>query len=81
MNDNNIVVLAFPSHTTHMMQPLDDVPFAQLNGMRQCASMLDQYVQRNYPRENFLKFSSLAGRRQLQSRTDRQVSDTLECGL
>ena len=30
MNENNIVVLAFPSHTTHVMQPLDDVPFAQL---------------------------------------------------
>ena len=30
MNDNKIVVLAFPSHTTHVMQPLDDVPFAQL---------------------------------------------------
>ena len=29
MNDNGIVVLAFPSHTTHLMQPLDDVPFAQ----------------------------------------------------
>ena len=30
MNDNNIVVLAFPTHTTHVMQLLDDVPFAQL---------------------------------------------------
>ena len=30
MNDNKIVVLAFPSHTTHVMQPLNDVPFAQL---------------------------------------------------
>ena len=30
MNDNKIVVLAFPAHTTHVMQPLDDVPFAQL---------------------------------------------------
>ena len=30
MNDNNIVVLAFPAHTTHIMQPLNDVPFAQL---------------------------------------------------
>ena len=30
MNDNNIVVLAFPARTTHVMQPLDDVPFAQL---------------------------------------------------
>ena len=30
MNDNNIVVLAFPSHTTHVMQPLNDVPFVQL---------------------------------------------------
>ena len=30
MNDNNIVVLAFPAHTTHVMQPLNDVPFAQL---------------------------------------------------
>ena len=28
MNDNNIIVLAFPSHTTHLLQPLDDVPFA-----------------------------------------------------
>ena len=44
--------------------------------MRQCGSMLDQYVQRNYPREKFLKFSSLVGRRQLQSRTYRQASDT-----
>ena len=30
MNDNKIVVLAFPAHTTHVMQPLNDVPFAQL---------------------------------------------------
>ena len=30
MNDNIIVVLAFPAHTTHVMQLLDDVPFAQL---------------------------------------------------
>ena len=30
MNDNKIVVLAFPSHTTHAMWPFDDVPFAQL---------------------------------------------------
>ena len=31
MNDNGIVVLAFPSHTTHLIQPLDNVPFAQFN--------------------------------------------------
>ena len=30
MNNNNIVVLAFPAHTTHVMQPLNDVTFAQL---------------------------------------------------
>ena len=30
MNDNKIVVLAFPSHTTHVIQPLNNVPFAQL---------------------------------------------------
>lgn len=29
MNDHNIVVLAIPSHTSHALQPLDDVPFAQ----------------------------------------------------
>ena len=28
MNENNIHVLALPSHTTHCLQPLDDVPFA-----------------------------------------------------
>ena len=28
MNDNNIIVLALPSHTTQVLQPLDDVPFA-----------------------------------------------------
>ena len=28
MNQNNIDVLALPSHTTHCLQPLDDVPFA-----------------------------------------------------
>ena len=28
MNKNNIEVLALPSHTTHCLQPLDDVPFA-----------------------------------------------------
>ena len=26
-NDNNVVVLALPPHTTHAMQPLDDIPF------------------------------------------------------
>ena len=30
MNDKNIVVLAFSAHTTYVMQPLDDVPFAQI---------------------------------------------------
>ena len=30
MNNNNIVVLAFPAHTTHVMQPLNDMTFAQL---------------------------------------------------
>ena len=30
MNDNKIVVLVSPGHTTHVMQPLNDVPFAQL---------------------------------------------------
>ena len=30
MNDNNIVVLALPSHTSHLLQPLDDIPFANL---------------------------------------------------
>ena len=28
MNENNIHVLALPSYTTHCLQPLDDVPFA-----------------------------------------------------
>ena len=28
MNDNNVVVLSLPPHTTHAMQPLDDIPFA-----------------------------------------------------
>ena len=28
MNNNNVVVLALPPHTTHAMQPLDDIPFA-----------------------------------------------------
>ena len=28
MINNNIVLLALPSHTTHLIQPLDDVPFA-----------------------------------------------------
>ena len=27
MNQNNIDVLVLPSHTTHCLQPLDDVPF------------------------------------------------------
>ena len=27
MIDNNIIVLALPSHTTHLIQPLDDAPF------------------------------------------------------
>jgi hypothetical protein len=30
MSDNNIQVAAFPPHTTHIIQPLDDVPFAGL---------------------------------------------------
>ena len=32
MNDNNIHVLALPVHTTHCLQPLDDVPFANFKG-------------------------------------------------
>ena len=28
MSDNNIVVLAIPAHTSHLIQPLDDAPFA-----------------------------------------------------
>jgi hypothetical protein len=30
MRANNIFVAAFPPHTTHLLQPLDDVPFAGL---------------------------------------------------
>ena len=30
MNNNNFVVLALPPHTTHSMQPLDDIPFTNL---------------------------------------------------
>ena len=30
MNENNIHVLASPFHTTHCLQPLDDVPFTNL---------------------------------------------------
>ena len=66
MNENNIVVLAFPAHTTHVMQPLNDVPFAQLKTAWYKAMQL--HVQsvcvRSYPREIFSKFSSLVGRRQ-----------------
>ena len=32
MNENNIHVLALPAHTTHCLQPLDDVPFANFKG-------------------------------------------------
>ena len=32
MNTNNIHVLALPAHTTHCLQPLDDVPFANFKG-------------------------------------------------
>ena len=28
MNDNKVVVLAIPAHTSHLIQPLDDAPFA-----------------------------------------------------
>ena len=40
MNENNIHVLALPSHTTHCLQPLDDIPFtnfktAWYEGVRQ----------------------------------------------
>ena len=40
MNENNIHVLALPSHTTHCLQPLDDIPFANFKmawyeGLRQ----------------------------------------------
>ena len=28
MNENNVVVLAIPAHTSHLIQPLDDAPFA-----------------------------------------------------
>jgi len=30
MKDNNIVVFALPSHTSHILQPLDVIPFAVL---------------------------------------------------
>ena len=83
MNDNNIVVLAFPSHTTHVMQPLDDVPFAQLK--TEWYEAMQLYVRsvcaKKLSKGEFLKFLSLVGRRQLQSGTYRQASDTLECGL
>ena len=32
MNENNIHVLALPAYTTHCLQPLDDVPFANFKG-------------------------------------------------
>ena len=55
MNDNDIVVLAFPAHTTHVMQPLNDVPFAQLKTKWYKAIWLHvrSVCARNYPRENF----------------------------
>ena len=31
MRANNIEILTIPSHTSHLLQPLDSVPFAQLN--------------------------------------------------
>ena len=34
MNDNNIIVLALPSHTNHLLQPLHDIPFANLKTER-----------------------------------------------
>ena len=29
MKGNNVEVCSFPPHTTHLLQPLDDVPFGQ----------------------------------------------------
>jgi len=34
MKDNSIVVFALPSHTSHILQPLDIVPFAVNEQMR-----------------------------------------------
>ena len=41
MNDNNVVVLAFPPHTTHAMQPLNDIPFTnfKMTGIKLCANV------------------------------------------
>ena len=61
MNDNNIVDLTFSAHTTHVMQPLDDVPFAQvktawyeamqLHVRSVCAKKLSkgEFFQKNFP--------------------------------
>ena len=29
MRDNNVEVCGFPPHCTHLLQPLDDIPFAR----------------------------------------------------
>ena len=66
MNDNKIVVLAFPVHTTHVIQPLNDVPFAQLKMAWYEAMQLhvQSVCTKTLSKGHFSKFLSLAGIRQ-----------------
>ena len=80
MNDNKIVVLAFPAHTTHVMQSLNDVPFAQLKTAWYEAMRLhtQSVCAKKLSKGEFFKVFVPCWKKAI---TYRQASDTLGCDL